>query len=163
MKFDNDYAVIRAQMQKRLLAVAMAIFVALLYTTSIWRYVENWTGIPRMAATMFFISIFLAFYIYHLIAASSFILYNDEEGKIILRSYQLNMFNTSKNSYEIPKSEFKGYSISSRFMGIRKNIILYRKHQGKTVKYPPVSISLLTPLELNKLKNALGAHGPFLK
>ncbi|HCY01111.1 MAG TPA: hypothetical protein DG754_13310 [Bacteroidales bacterium] len=163
MKFDNDYAVVRAQMQKRLLAVVMVVFIALLYTTTLWRYVENWIGIPKTAATVFFASVFLVYYIYHLVAASSFILYNDEEGKIILRSYQLNMFNTSKNSYEIPKSEFKGYSISSRFMGIRKDLTLFRKHQGKTVKYPPVSISLLSPIELNKLKNGLGAHGPFLK
>ncbi|MDD2197908.1 MAG: hypothetical protein PHW91_12060 [Bacteroidales bacterium] len=163
MEFDNDYAVVRAQMQKRLLAVIMVVFIALLYTTTLWRYVENWTGIPRVVATIFFISIFLVYYIYHLIAASSFIFYNDEEGKIILRSYQLNMFNTSKNSYEIPKSQFMGYSTTTRFMGIRKDIILYRKHQGKTVKYPPVSISLLTPPELKKLKNALGAHGLFLK
>lgn len=163
MKFDNDYAVIRAQMQKRLLAVAMVTLIALLYTTSIWHYVENWTGIPRVVGTIFFALIFIIYYIYHIVAASSFIHYNDEEGKIILRSYQLNMFNTSKNSYEIPKAEFNGYTISTRFRGIRKNLILYRKHQGKTVKYPPVSLSLLTPLELNKLKNSLGAHGPFFK
>jgi len=163
MKFDNSYAVIRVQMQKRLLAIVVAVFVALLYTTNIWSYVEKWTDIPRYVGTIIFVATFFTFYIYHVIAASSFILYNDEEAKIIVRFYQLNMFNTSKNSFEIPKSEFEGYALSNSHLGIRKNLFLYRKYQGKTVKYPPVSLSNLPEAELKKLKQSLASHGPLLK
>lgn len=163
MKFDNSYAVIRVQMQKRLLAIVVAVIVALLYTTNIWNYVEKWTDIPRYVGTIVFVAIFFTFYIYHVIAASSFIFYNDEEGKIIVRFYQLNMFNTSKNSFEIPKSEFEGFSLKASHWGLRKNLFLYRKYQGKTVKYPPVSLSNLSEPEIKKLLGALATHGPLLK
>ena len=162
MKFDNTNAVIRVQMQKRLLAVVVVTFIAIYFTTNIWRYVEGLIGLPKVGGILFFVSIFLIFYIYHIVAASAFIFYNDEEGKIILRFYQINMFNSSKNSVEIPKSEFEGYSLKSGFMGIRKSITLYRKYQGKTVKYPPASISLLTEAELNKLQKSLREYGPLL-
>lgn len=163
MKFDNNGSVIRIQMQKRLLAVAVATFIAILYTTGLWRFVEQWAGIPRFVGTLFFLSLFLVFYFYHLLAASSFFYYDDHEGKIVVRNYQLNMFNTAKNSFEIPKSEFKGYAFKQSTMGLRTDLILYRRHKGRMVTYPPVSISLLTTQELGKLKKALDSHGPLLE
>ncbi len=163
MKFDNNGSVIRIQMQKRLLAVAVATFIAILYTTGLWRFVEQWTGIPRFVGTLFFLTLFLAFYFYHLLAASSFFYYDDHEGKIVVRNYQLNMFNSAKSSFEIPKSEFKGYAFKQSILGLRKDLILYRRHQGRMVTYPPVSVSLLTAQEMEKLKKALASHGPLLE
>lgn len=147
-------------MQKRLLAVVVATIAILFNTTRIYVYVVEWTRIPRPVWTIAFVLTFFVFYIYHLIAASSFIFYDDEDGKIILRSYQLNMFNTSKNSYEIPKSELKGFSIKESYWNLKKEIILYRKHQGKVVIYPPVSISLLHEKELQNLLESLRSFGP---
>lgn len=159
MKFDNTASIIRVQMQKRLIAVAVVTVIAILYTTRLWSYVEGWIGMPRVAGTILFVSVFLVYYFYHLFAASSFLYYSDSGSKIIVRHYQLNMFNTAKSSYEIPNSEFVGYAFKTRALGVRKDLVLYRRHKGKTVAYPPISVSLLTPQEMGKLKKSLEAHG----
>lgn len=159
MKFDNQGSTIRVQMQKRLIAVGVVTVIAILYTTRLWSYVEGWIGLPRIAGTILFASVFLVYYFYHLLAASSFLSYSDSGGKIIVRHYQLNMFNTAKSSYEIPRAEFVGYAFEERFLGLRKDLILYRRHKGKSVAYPPISVSLLTPQEMGKLKKSLEAYG----
>jgi hypothetical protein len=105
-------------------------------------------------------SFFFAFYFYHIIAASSYIYYCDEDGKIVFRFYQLNGFSTSKLSYEIPKKEFTGFKVEKKYRNIRENIVVFRKYQGNIVNYPPISISALTKSEKGKLLRSLSAIGP---
>ncbi len=158
MKFDNSENVIKIQMQKRLLAVLTAILVALVYTTDIGIYFHKVTGIPRYALTILFVGLYFSFYIYHIIAASSFVFYSDEEGKVIIRFYQLNLFNTSKNSYEIPKSEFMGFQIQKKGLGVREEVVVFRKFQGNIVRYPPFSINALTVKEKSNFLKSLSSY-----
>jgi hypothetical protein len=161
MKIDNTQTAIKIQMQKRLLAVVVAVLTALLYFISEFSaFLTSITGLPKTVFTIFFLLIFFLFYFYHIFAASSFIFYSDEEGKLIVRFYQLNGFNTSKFSYEIPKSEFTGFRVEYQFFKIKEKLILFRKHQGAIVRYPPLSISALTPSERSKLLQSLNQHSP---
>ncbi|PKP34960.1 MAG: hypothetical protein CVT98_10460 [Bacteroidetes bacterium HGW-Bacteroidetes-15] len=161
MKIDNTQTAIKIQMQKRLIAVVVAVLVALLYFISEFSsFLINITGLPKTVFTIFFLLFFFVFYFYHLFAASSFTFYSDEEGKIIVRFYQLNGFNTSKLSYEIPKSEFTSYRLEYKYFKLRENLILFRKFQGNIVRYPPLSISALTKDERKKLLLSLNQNLP---
>jgi hypothetical protein len=60
-----------------------------------------------------------------------------------LRFFAPNFFTSKKNSIEIPKREFSGYSIQSFFMGYREKIILTRRTSKGVASYPPVSITAL--------------------
>jgi hypothetical protein len=152
MKFDNSGIAIKIQMQKRLIAIVAAIFIALTFFISgFYEFLHSITSLSKLYLTLFFSSFFIVFYVYHLVAASSYIFFSDEGGKIIVRFYQLNLFNTSKNSFEIPKKEFLGYKILKRAYNIREELVLIRKYQGKVVKYPPVSLNALPKNDKTKL------------
>jgi Na+-transporting methylmalonyl-CoA/oxaloacetate decarboxylase gamma subunit len=157
MKFDNTQTAIKIQMQKRLLAVVVAVVVALLYTTSVWDYVQEEIGLSRLGFTLIVLFLFILFYIYHILVASSFIYYSDDEPKIIIRFYQLNFFNSAKNSFEIPKKEFTGFRIERSVFNLREDLIMFRKSQGKIVRYPPFSISSLSLSEKGKLLKSLNS------
>jgi hypothetical protein len=161
MIIDNDPSAVKIQMQKRLIAVIVAVFIALLYFIHDFSaFLIGITGLPKWLLTIILSSFFFAFYFYHIIAASSYIYYCDEDGKIVFRFYQLNGFSTSKLSYEIPKAEFTGFKIEKKFRNIRENLVLFRKYQGNIVNYPPISISVLTKNERGKLMRSLSALGP---
>jgi hypothetical protein len=155
MKFDNEQTTIKIQMQKRIMAVLSAVLVALLYFTGFDRFLVELTGIPRWGFVIIFLSFFVIFYIYHLLVASAFISYNDEESKIVIRFYQLNLFKSDKMSYEIPKRDFTGFKINYKLNKFREELVIFRKYQGKVVKYPPVPISSLTKSERSKLIKSL--------
>ena len=155
MKFDNEQTTIRIQMQKRIMAVLSAVLVALLFFTGFDRFLVGLTGIPRWAFIILFMSFFVVFYTYHLLTASAFISYNDEENKIVLRFYQLNLFKSDKISYEIPKRDFAGFKTSYKFKKLREEMVLFRKYQGKMVKYPPIPISALTKSERRDRKSVV--------
>ncbi len=160
MKFDNSDTAVKIQMQKRLIAVVVAVLIALIYfVPGFYNFFNSMFGTSKLVLTIVFLLLFILFYFYHLVAASSFLYFNDDERKIIIRFYQLNMLDSSKNSYEIPKREFAGFTIKRKFK-IREDLILFRSYQGKIVKYPPVSISLLPAHLRKKLIAALDKYSP---
>jgi hypothetical protein len=158
MKFDNDQTAIKIQMQKRILAVISAVLVALLFFTDFDTFLNSMTGLPRYVFVILFLSIFLLFYLYHLFLSSAFIYFSDEDNKIVLRFYQLNFFNSSKVSYEIPKNEFTGYKLELKLNKKKEMLILFRKYQGSIVRYPPVPISSLTKEERGKILKTLNQY-----
>lgn len=158
MKLDNEQTVIKIQMQKRILAVLSAVLVALLFFTSFFKILNDLTGLPRYFFVILSISFFLLFYLYHLVVASAFISFSDEESKIVLRYYQLNLFASGKMSYEIPKRDFTGFKIEHEYLKMRENLVLSRVYQGSVVRYPPVPITSLTKSERSKLINSLNHH-----
>jgi hypothetical protein len=89
----------------------------------------------------------------------NYIYFSDESDKIVLRYFSPNIFTSKKNSIELPKKDFAGYKLDSIFMKYRETITLFRRTGKGLVKYPPVSITALSPEErysmlftLNKLK-----------
>lgn len=91
----------------------------------------------------------------------NYIYFNDESDKIVLRYFSPNIFTSKKNSIEIPKKEFAGFTLDSFFMRYREKITLYRRTGKGVAKYPSVSITALSPEErssllfnLNQLKKA---------
>ena len=159
MKFDNKHTEIKIQSQKQLFAVIVAVVVALIFITDFWDYVYKYTGISRGLFTIILCTRYLAFYLYHIFRASSYISFNDEEGKIVIRFYQLNFFNQAKISCEIPRSQFAGYRIERKSLfKLRENVTVFRKSQGNIVRYPPFSISALTADERKKLLKTLASY-----
>lgn len=161
MKIDNTHTAVRIQMQKRLIAVVVAVLIALLYFISEFSsFIVDVTRIPKFVYTILLILVFFVFYFYHIFAASSYIFFNDEENKIIIRFYQLNGFNTKKFSYEIPKKEFTGFKLEHKYFKLREDLILFRKYQGNIVRYPSLSISALTKEERRRLLVSLNQYIP---
>jgi len=72
-----------------------------------------------------------------------FVSYNDHGEMIVMRYYPLSIFNSKKNSIEIPKPQFVKYELKPFFFGRQQKIILYQHFRNKVVPYPPISLSAL--------------------
>lgn len=158
MKLDNSETVIKIQMQKRLLAVLVAVLIALNYTTNLWSFVDNLTGIPRGAFTVFVLSIFLGFYLYHLLRKSQFVSYSDDEAKVVVRFYSLNIFDTKKNSFEVPKNQMVGFRIKRSLLNLKHEVFITQSMGKRLAHYPPFSITALSPMERDKLLKSLQTY-----
>jgi hypothetical protein len=85
----------------------------------------------------------------------NYIYFNDESDKLVLRYFSPSLFTSKKNSIEIPKKEFAGYTIQSFFMGYREKITLQRRTAKGIASYPAVSITALSIIERHDLLIAL--------
>jgi hypothetical protein len=158
MTIDNSPAVIRIQMQKRLFALLVGVPVALFYATELGDFIYESTGVSRQVLSFFMLGLYLLFYFYHLFARSSYIYFTDEQSKIIIRFYLLNPFDSKKNSYEIPKTQFEGFKTKRSFFNLREEVFVLRNMSGTVAQYPPFSISALTSNEKQKLFKSLTFH-----
>jgi hypothetical protein len=88
----------------------------------------------------------------------NYIFYSDYGDIIILRYFSMGMFNSKKNSIQIPKGNFIGYKIEDRLGGLKKTLQLYQDFDGKEAKYPAVNITALTNEQRNTLLKSLDRY-----
>ena len=114
--------------------------------------------IPGISNNLLAIFIGLAYVInafYQSFRNYNYIYFSDESDKVVMRFFSPNLFTNKKNSIEIPKNEFAGYSRNSFFMGYREKITLYRRTKKGIAKYPAVSITALSVAERQLLLSTL--------
>ena len=112
-------------------------------------------GITRSYFILAISVIYLVLIIYNYLKDYYYIYFNDETNKIILRYYSMHPLSQAKRSIEIPRDSFSKYEIAESLFGIKTKIILYQKVKGGVYKYPPVSISALSPAEKEQLIQSL--------
>jgi uncharacterized membrane protein YbhN (UPF0104 family) len=115
----------------------------------------------QLAVTM--IIVYIVYALFRSLRQFNYIYFNDESDKIVLRYFSPSLFTSKKNSIEIPRKEFAGYTLQSFFMGYREKLILQRRTPKGIASYPPVSITALSYkekhdllLSLEKLKQKKG-------
>lgn len=99
----------------------------------------------------------LAVFVYGWFAVKRFyyIEYSDEKEKLILRFFKLIPTALDHQSIEIPQRFLIKYELKSSMMGMRKEIILFVKTKDGIMKYPPVSISILSDEQINSIQTSL--------
>ncbi len=81
----------------------------------------------------------------------NYLYFNDESDKLVLRFFAPNFFTSKKNSIEIPKREFAGYTYSRFSWATGRKSVLTRRTSKGIASYPPVSITALSNNEKNSL------------
>jgi hypothetical protein len=112
-------------------------------------------GVSNDLLAVFIAAAYIIYILYETLRNYNYVYFNDESDKIVLRFFAPNMFTSKKNSIEIPKKEFSGYTIESFFMGYRERIIFTRRTSKGIANYPPVSITALNHDERHDLLIAL--------
>jgi hypothetical protein len=108
-------------------------------------------GVSNNLLAVFMGSAYVIHAFYQSFRNYNYIYFNDESDKIVMRYFSPNLFTSKKNSIEIPKKEFAGYTIQSFMLGYRERIILTRKTSRGIASYPPVSITALNTDEKHNL------------
>lgn len=82
--------------------------------------------------------------------------YFDDSGEVLVfRYYPVGIFNSRKNSVQIPKPHFVKFETQKFFFGTQEKLILYQHYRNKVAKYPPISLSAISRADREKLKNTL--------
>lgn len=85
----------------------------------------------------------------------TYILYNTDGTKIILKFASLQPLTAGNYAVEISKRDFVKYEIINKYGGIRKDLILFVKTSKGIAKFKPISLSILSKKESDLLLNDL--------
>jgi hypothetical protein len=149
MIIDIKRTILRKSLSKFIVLIILAILVCLLLFIPFQK--DFIKGVSNTLLGIFVASAYLIWAVYESFRNYNYLYFNDESDKIVLRYFAPNFFTSKKNSIEIPKKEFSGYTIQSFFMGYREKIILVRRTSKGIASYPPVSITALNNNEKHDL------------
>ena len=153
MKFDNHDTVYGIHSLMLVMAVVVIIIIVLLYVTAIPEFIEKHIGMGQEWIIAVIVLLYLLFFGYFVWKDAAFVSYNDEGGKLVIRTFKLRPWGGRKISMEILHSEFYRYEITSKWP--KKQLHIYVKKGSKIMKYPPVSVVSLTPEQFNNIEDSL--------
>ncbi len=157
MIIDIKKTILRKNLGKFIALIILALVICVLLFVPFSH--DLFRGLSNSMLAIFIAIAYMIYAFYESFRNYNYIYYSDESDKIILRYFSPGIFTSKKNSIEIPKKDFAGYQLNDFFMHYRETLTLLR-HSGKNIaRYPPVSITALSPDErdsllysLNKLK-----------
>ena len=149
MKVDNQKNTYRIWLRRLITAIVFTLFIVILIFIP-------WFDNPDLRITEYHFMIFIAVLyvvisILNTLKIPCYVSYNDHGETIVMRYYPLSLFNSKKNSIEIPKQQFVKYELKPFFFGRFQKIILYQHFRNKVVPYPPISLSALEEDDRNRI------------
>jgi len=155
MEVDNANYVLRNRKRMYIYTIAVAIVLPFVLLSE-W-FDQPILGISRNIFAFLIIFIYLGYYFFRFMLNLNFVQVSIDGNKLTVRYYSLRPFSKSHNTIEIPLDSYEGYKITSRFLGLRKELVLYQRIQGKRAKYPPVSLAALNKRQIEQLTLMLNA------
>ncbi len=149
MIINIERTILRKSLSKFILLIIMAILICLLLFIPFQKNLIK--NVNNNLLAIFIAAAYVIYTLYESFRNYNYIYFSDESDKIILRYFTPHFFTSKKNSIEIPKREFSGYTIQSVFLGYREKIILKSRTPKGIANYPPVSITALSNNEKHDL------------
>jgi|WetSurMetagenome_2_1015567.scaffolds.fasta_scaffold78187_2 hypothetical protein len=158
MTFDNSRTIISIRIRLFTITVLLIAYLIVVYFAHIIKFPI--LGMNETVITTILICGYLLFAIYPIILDYQFISYSDDDDKLVFRYFTSGIAGGRKNSVEIKKSDFAGYLVEKKFMGIKTSISLFHQMPQGVAKYPPIYITVLSRKERARLLNSLYSHTP---
>jgi hypothetical protein len=156
MKIDNKKKIFQIWLFK---LVNTSIFIVLIVIIGYFDFFNNPVlGINRTTYLVFLNVIYVGLFIYNYRKKPNYIYFSDSGDKIVLRYYDVRIFNNKKNSIEILKQNFYFWETEKFLFGSYEMLYLHGKFKSGIAKYPGVSLSALNDKDREKLKSALNVH-----
>ncbi len=153
MTIDINRTAIRMRLRGLFTAFIFSIIILVILLVEFFD--ETHLGISRGYLLLFFSVIYFVIIVYNYLRDYYYIYFNDDTSKVVLRYYSMRPLSQTKRSIEIPRGSFSKYKIRNSLFGIKEEIIIYQKVKAGVYKYPPVSITALSPAEKEQLIQAL--------
>jgi hypothetical protein len=137
---------------RRTKAFVMIIYVGLIVIPLL--YVD----VPAVYKAIFFIVLsifFLLFQWFQYKMDYTYFYFSDNRKDLVFKFYSLRFFSENPKIIEIPKKSFCNHDIVTNFFGKKDSIVLYQRTNKGIVKYPPISLALLSKNTKTKLKQTL--------
>jgi hypothetical protein len=149
MIINIERTILRKSLSKFIVLIVLAILLCVLLFIPFQNdFIKN---VENSLLAVFIAAAYVIYIVYESFRNYNYIYFSDESDKIVLRYFAPNFFTSKKNSIEIPKREFSGYTLQAFFLGYRENIILMSRTSRGIASYPPVSITALNNNEKHDL------------
>jgi len=153
MRLDNQKNTYRIWVQRLILAVVFTLLIILLIFVP-WFDQED-AVLNEYHIIIAIALIYVGINVINGMKSHSFVAYSDHGETILLRYYPLSLFNSRKNSIEIPKQQFVKYELKPFFYGRHHKLVLYQNFRNRVLPYPPVSLSALEKEDREQLLASL--------
>lgn len=156
MKYDNKQNTYRIWLRRLLMAI---IFTLLIITILLTDWFDNPEGnLSKYHLIIAIAGVYLIISLLNYMRLPYFVYFSDMNEMIVLRYYPLSIFNSKKNSIEIPKKQFVKFETSRFFFGMEEKLIVYQLYRKKIARYPPISLSAVDRSDRERIKAALRKH-----
>jgi hypothetical protein len=161
MTLNYSKSIINLKITRRASIIIFLAYLVIAYAAGIIKF--PLLGMSRLAWTMMVLLIFLFVILLPVVLNYQYISYSDEGDNIIFRYYSTGFIPGNKNSVEINKRTFSGFTLEKKFFGLMQSITLYQRLKGRVAKYPPIYISALKREEKAKILKSLSSFAPIIK
>ncbi len=161
MILNNSKSVISLKIIRRASIIFFLAYLVLVYAARIIRF--PLLGIDKTTLTIVVSAIFLMIMIIPEILNYQYIYFSDEGESIIFRYYSAGLITGKKNSVEINKRTFSGFTIDKKFFGLVERITLYQRLREGIAKYPPIFLSALKRADKARIIRSLNSSAPIIK
>ena len=158
MTLNNGKSVINLKIVRRTSIILFLAFLLLTYVAKIIKF--PLLGMSQSVWTIMVIIIFLLIIFIPVFLNYQYIYYSDEGETIIIRYYSTGIIPGNKNSVEINKKTFSGYTVNKSFSGLMESITLYQRIRESVAKYPPIYINALKREDKARVIRSLSSFAP---
>lgn len=160
MIINNSKSVINLKIIRR---AAIIIYLSLLLLVFVARIIRfPILGIDKTVFTIIISVIFFLIIVIPHVLNYQYVYYSDEGDTIIFRYFSAGILPGNKNSIEISKKTFSGFTIDKKLFGLVKSITLYQRLREGIAKYPPVYLGALKETDKAKIIRSLKSYAPVI-
>jgi len=161
MTLNNSRSVINLKITRRISIILLLAFLLLTYVARIIKYPV--LGMSQLFWTILIVACFAVIVFLPVILNFQYVYYSDEGDRIVFRYYTTGFIAGKKNSIEINKRTFSGFTFDKKLFGLIQSVTLYQQIRKNVAKYPPVHISGLKRVERAKIIKSLSSFAPRIK
>jgi len=158
MTFDNSKTIIGVRIKLFAATIVFLGYLLLAFAARIIKFPV--LGMQETAWTVLIAALYIFIFFIPMMLNYQYIYFSDDGVNIVFRYFTAGIIGGRKNSIEINKQTFSGYSLEKKFFGLIQSITLYQQIKGRQAIYPPIFISALTRNEKSKVFTALNSYSP---
>ncbi len=161
MTLNNSKSIINLKIIRRVSIVFFLTFLTLSYAANIIKF--PLLGMSRVTWTIILLAIFLLIIFLPILLNYHYVSFSDEGENIIFRYFSMGIIPGNKNSVEINKRTFSGFTLEKKLFGLSQGITMYQRLKEGVAKYPPIYITALKREEKARVLNSLNSFAPIIK
>ena len=161
MTLNNSKSVINLKLLLRTSIIVYSSFLVLSLAAGIIKF--PLFGMGKAAWIIILTVCFIIIMVIPVIMNFQYILFSDDGDTIIFRYYTTGLFSGNKNSVEIEKRTFSGFTVDKGFLGLIQSVTLYQRMKEGVAKYPPIFISALKRKDRETVLESLTSYAPRVK
>jgi len=161
MTLNNSKSIINLKIIRRVSIVFFLTFLTLSYAANIIKF--PLLGMSRVTWTIILLAIFLLIIFLPILLNYHYVSFSDEGENIIFRYFSMGIIPGNKNSVEINKRTFSGFTLEKKFFNLSQSITIYQRLKEGVAKYPPIYITALKREEKARVLNSLISFAPIIK